>query len=62
MTENYATVRHYCDYVRKYQKVNETNRELVQRMMFQDRDSLQAAVEFELDRLDKIEGIKRGCK
>ena len=62
MTENYATVRHYCDYVRKYQKVNETNRELVQRVMFQDRDSLQAAVEFELDRLDKIEGLARGCK
>ena len=62
MSENYATVRHYCDYVRKYQKVNETNRELVQRVMFQDRDSFQAAVEFELDRLDKIEGIKRGCK
>jgi len=60
MTENYASVRHYCEYVRKYQKVNETNRELVQRVMFQDRDSLQSAVEFELDRLDKIEGIKRG--
>ena len=60
MTENYATVRHYCDYVRKYQKVNETNRELVQRVMFQDRDSFRAAVEFELNRLDEIEGIKRG--